>query len=89
MHGINEELSMEYAMARRLLPGATVDQIAERITGRLTAEQHLVLAQDTLLWHEEPADRRELALIAVRNFVLAIESDPEGDGPEEPDKPLR
>ncbi len=86
VHGINEELSMEYAMARRQLPMATADEIARRITARLSTAQHRTLAEDALLWHQEPASRRDLALMAVRNFVLAIETDPDDDAhPDEPE----
>lgn len=79
MTDVNEELAVEYALARRALPSADADEIALWITQRLTGDQQLALAQDALLWHHEPADRRELALMAVRNFVLAIESDPHDD----------
>lgn len=77
MDGMNEELSMEYAVTRRQFPGATADEIAARILERLSAEQHLVLAEEALLWHHEPASRRDLALMTARNFVLAIEADPQ------------
>ena len=85
--GINEELSMEYAFVRRQLPAATADEIAKRITDRLSAEQHLALAEDALLWHHEPASRRDLAFMAVRTFVLSIEADPQGDPDSAPGDP--
>lgn len=77
MDGINEELSIEYAVTRRQFPGATADAIAAKIIERLSPEQRLALAEEALLWHHEPATRRDLALMTARNFVLAIESDPE------------
>ncbi len=80
MTDINEELAVQYALARRARPTADVDQIAERIIERLGDDEHLALAEEALLWSQEPAGRRELALMAVRNFVLAMESDPD-DGP--------
>ncbi len=49
----------------------------ERLTAQLTPEQQLALAEDALLWHQEPASRRDLALLSVLNFVLAIEADPQ------------
>ncbi len=79
MTDINEELAIQYALARRARPTADVDQIAERITERLGDDEHLALAEEALLWSQEPAGRRELALMAVRNFVLAMESDPDDD----------
>ncbi|MCA1674631.1 MAG: hypothetical protein LC799_21380 [Actinobacteria bacterium] len=79
MADINEELAVQYAMARRARPTATADEIAERITERLGDDEHLALAEEALLWSQEPAGRRELALMAVRNFVLAMESDPDDD----------
>ncbi len=79
MTEINDELSFEYAMARRQRPAADYEEIAERITDRLSDEQRLLLAADALVWADELADRRQLALRAVRNFVLAIESAPDVD----------
>lgn len=79
MDSVNSQLAIEYAMARRQYPAVTTEEIVKRLTERLTAEQELSLAEDALLWHHEPASRPELALMAVRNFVLAIEADPDED----------
>ena len=86
MTDINEELAVQYAVVRRVRPTANTDEIAERIVDRLGDDEHLALAQEALLWHHEPADRRDLALMAVRNFVLAMESGPD-DEPGEGDEP--
>jgi hypothetical protein len=45
---------------------------------RLSEEQVLRCAQDALAWAPHPADRQELALRYVLNFVLAMETDPDG-----------
>ncbi|MDQ3885533.1 MAG: hypothetical protein M3308_00590 [Actinomycetota bacterium] len=84
MTDINEELAVQYAVVLRARPTANADEIAERIIDRLGKDEHLALAEEALLWHHEPADRRELALMAVRNFVLAMESGPD-DNPREDD----
>lgn len=67
------ELAAHYAQARRQRPLATAEQIATRIVEWLTEDELLVLAEEALGWHQEPAGRRELALLAVRNFVAAME----------------
>ncbi len=80
MADIHEELVIQYALARRERLRADAEEIAER-----TDEQHLVLAGDALLWSQELTSRRDLALLAVRNFVLAMETglddDPGHGGP--------
>jgi len=70
------ELATHYAQARRQRPQASADEIATRIVEWLTEEELLDLAEEALGWHQEPAGRRELALLAVRNFVAAIEDGP-------------
>ncbi|MEJ7771877.1 MAG: hypothetical protein WKF51_08235 [Geodermatophilaceae bacterium] len=74
---ITEELAMHYAVARRDRPLASSDQIAERMLGWLTEDQELQLASQAQLWSAEQASTRELALLAVRNFVEAWEGDPD------------
>jgi len=61
---------------RRQRPLATTEQIATRIIEWLTDDELLVLAEEALGWHQEPAGRRALALLAVRNFVAAMEDPP-------------
>jgi hypothetical protein len=73
MSDIHEELATQYAMARRTNPITDAEGIANWITDRLSEDQRLSLAQEALVWAEEPADRRELARSAVLNFVLAME----------------
>jgi len=70
------ELAAHYAQARRQRPLATTEQIVTRIVEWLTDDELLVLAEEALSWHQEPAGRRELALLAVRNFVAAMEDAP-------------
>lgn len=69
-------LATHYAQARRQRPLASADEIATRIVEWLTDDELLDLAEEALGWHQEPAGRRELALLAVRNFVAAIEDAP-------------
>jgi hypothetical protein len=73
MTDIHEELAAQYALARRTNPLADVDGIANWITDRLNEDQRLSLAEEALVWTDEPANRRELARSAVLNFVLAME----------------
>lgn len=70
------ELARHYAQARRQRPLASADEIATRIVEWLTDDELLDLAEEALGWHQEPAGRRDLALLAVRNFVAAMEDGP-------------
>ena len=70
---INEELAIQYAVARRQLPGADEAEIARRMTQRLSVEYQLRLADEARLWSPDTSDQRELTLLAVRNFVAAME----------------
>ncbi len=74
---ISEELAIQYAVVRREFLRATEEQVVERMLDRLTETQLLELAAQALSWTEEPASRRELARLAVRNFVNAWEGDPD------------
>lgn len=76
MAGLDVELAAHYAQARRQRPLATAEEIATRIVEWLTDDELLVLAEEALCWHQEPGGRRELALLAVRNFVAAMEDGP-------------
>ncbi len=71
---VNEELSIQYAMARRQYPLASAEKIAEVVLSRLSDEEQLVLAGDALLFNEESAGRRDLARHTVMAYVLEIES---------------
>ncbi|MBA3338697.1 MAG: hypothetical protein H0T54_02925 [Geodermatophilaceae bacterium] len=77
MDEISEELAIQYAVVRREFLRATEEQVVERMLDRLTETQLLELAAQALSWTEEPASRRELARLAVRNFVNAWEGDPD------------
>lgn len=72
----DDELATQYVLARRLRPDLDGPGLAQLIMSRLSDEQLLRYAQDALTWAPHPADRRELALRYVMNFVLAMESDP-------------
>ncbi len=72
---ISEELAIQYAVVRREFLRATGDQIVERMLDRLDEAQQLELASQALTWSEEPGSRRDLARLAVRNFVDAWEGD--------------
>lgn len=73
----DDDLSNTYVLARRLRPDLDAPELAEFIISRLSQDQLLRYAGDALAWAPHPTDRRELALRYVRNFVLAMEADPD------------
>jgi hypothetical protein len=73
----DDELATQYVLARRLRPDLDGDELARLIVSRLSEDQLLRLAGDALAWAPYPTDRQDLALRYVRNFVLAMESDPD------------
>ena len=74
---ITEELAIQYAVVRREFIRATDDQIVERMLDRLNEQQQLELASQALSYSDQPGSRRDLARLAVRNFVRAWEGDPD------------
>ncbi|MGH3764026.1 MAG: hypothetical protein ACRDS0_34740 [Pseudonocardiaceae bacterium] len=74
----DDELATQYVLARRLRPDLDGAELARLIVSRLDEDQLLNLAEDALAWAPHPTDRQELALQYVQNFVLAMESDPDG-----------
>jgi hypothetical protein len=74
----DDELVTQYVLARRLRPDLDGAELARLIISRLGEDQLLNLAGDALAWAPHPTDRQELALRYVQNFVLAMESDPDG-----------
>ncbi len=72
------ELATQYALARRLRPDLGENELAALIVSRLSEDQLLHFAGDALAWAPHPTDRQGLALRYVQNFVLAMESDPDG-----------
>jgi hypothetical protein len=74
----DEELATQYVLVRRLRPDLQGEELARLIISRLDEGQVLNLAGDALAWAPDLADRQELALRYVQNFVLAMESDPDG-----------
>jgi hypothetical protein len=75
----DEELLTQYVLARRLRPDLEGEALARLIVSRLDEDQLLNLAGDALAWAPYPTDRQELAVRYVQNFVLALESDPDGN----------
>jgi hypothetical protein len=73
-HDVNEELAIQYAMARRQHPLADIEEIADIVLSRLSDEEQLVLAGDALLWIEGCSGRRELARHVVVSYVRDIEA---------------
>lgn len=71
---VNEELAIQYALARRQRPLASPEEIAEVVLSRLSDEEQLILAGDALLWNEESAGRHDLALHTVLAYVRDIEA---------------
>lgn len=78
---VNEELAIQYAMARRQRPHAGVEEIAEVVLSRLSDEERLVLAGDALLWSEVSTGVRDLAHQTVLVYVRDIEAGPDGASP--------
>ena len=74
----DEELATQYVLVRRLRPDLEGEELARLIISRLDEDQVLNLAGEALAWASDLADRQELALRYVQNFVLAMESDPDG-----------
>jgi hypothetical protein len=74
----DDELVTQYVLARRLRPDLDGAELARLIVSKLGEDQLLNLAGDALAWAPHPTDRQELALRYVQNFVLAMESDPDG-----------
>lgn len=73
----DDELATQYVLARRLRPDLDGDELARLIVSRLNQDQLLRFAEDALTWAPHPTDRQELALRYVKNFVCAMESDPD------------
>jgi hypothetical protein len=69
------DLATQYVLARRQRPDLTTDELAALIMSRLSRDQLLHYAGVALTWESHPADRQELALRYVQNFVLAMEAD--------------
>lgn len=74
----DDELATQYVLVRRLRPDLEGEALARLIISRLDDDQLLNLAGDALAWAPHLTDRQELALRYVENFVLALESDPDG-----------
>jgi hypothetical protein len=72
------ELATQYALARRLRPDLEEKELAALIVSRLSEDQLLHFAGNALAWAPHPTDLQDLALRYVQNFVLAMESDPNG-----------
>ena len=74
---LDDELATQYVLVRRLRPDLDGDELARLIISRLSDDQILHLAGNALAWASHPTDRQDLALSYVRNFVLAMEADPD------------
>ena len=74
----DDELATQYVLARRLRPDLDEEGLARLIISRLDEDQLLSLAGEALAWAPHLTDRQELALRYVENFILALESDPDG-----------
>ena len=73
----DDDLGTQYVLARRLRPDLEGEELARLIVSRLDEDQLLNLAGEALMWAPHPTDRQELAVRYVKNFVLAMESDPD------------
>ena len=74
------DLATQYVLARRQRPDLNVDELVKYIIARLSKDELLSYAEETPPWAPDGADRRELAVSYVRNFVLAMEADPDAPG---------
>jgi hypothetical protein len=73
----DDDLATQYVLARRQRPDLDEDELAKVILTGLSQDQLLRYAGEALAWAPHPGDRQELALQYVRNFVLAMETDPD------------
>lgn len=73
------DLASQYVLARRDRPDLEPDELAEHIIAKLSRDELLSYAKDVPDWAPELGDREELARSYVRNFVLAMETDPDED----------
>ncbi len=73
----DDDLATQYVLARRQRPDLDPPELAEYIIGKLSQDDLLRYAEIALPWATHVADRQELALRYVQNFVLAMEADPD------------
>jgi len=71
------DLTTQYVLARRQRPDLDAAELARYILSKLSRDDLLHYAEDALAWAPHVADRQELALRYVQNFVLAMEADPD------------
>ncbi|MGH3930665.1 MAG: hypothetical protein ACRDTF_11885 [Pseudonocardiaceae bacterium] len=71
------DLTTQYVLARRQRPDLDPPALAKYIITKLSRDDLLRYAEEALLWAPHAADRQELALRYVQNFVLAMEADPD------------
>lgn len=71
------DLPTQYVLARRQRPDLDPPELAKYIIARLSQDDLLRYAEEALPWAPQVADRGELALRYVQNFVLAMEADPD------------
>lgn len=71
------DLATQYVLARRQRPDLNPPELAAYILSKLSQDDLLCYAEDALPWAPYVADRQELALSYVQNFVLAMEADPD------------
>lgn len=73
----NGDLTTQYVLARRQRPDLDAPELAGYIIAKLSQDDLLRYAQEALPWAPHVADRQEMALRYVQNFVLAMEADPD------------
>lgn len=71
------DLATQYVLARRQRPDLDAPELAGYLLEKLSQDDLLRYAEDALAWAPHVADRQELALQYVQNFVLAMEADPD------------
>ncbi|MGH4013227.1 MAG: hypothetical protein ACRDSL_04705 [Pseudonocardiaceae bacterium] len=75
----DDDLATQYVLARRDRPDLDPHELAKYIIAKLSREDLLSYAEDAPAWAPHLGDREELARSYVRNFVLAMETDPTDD----------
>jgi len=75
---VNEEMAMQYAMARRQFPTADTERIIDTMIKRMGAEGTLSLAAESLVTGDLTASAGDMARQHVRHFVEEMEGGPTG-----------
>ncbi|MDQ2709652.1 MAG: hypothetical protein M3Z25_19395 [Actinomycetota bacterium] len=73
MTDVNEEMAIQYAMARRQFPTVAAEQIIETMIQRMGEEGTLSLAAASLVSGDLAASAQAMAKQYIRDFVYEME----------------